>query len=212
MNMSALPHWRIGITQRHLPETQEVFARDALDTAWSNWFIRYWPAARFLSIPNFSHTEQAIRYFEQWGLNALILSGGEDLGSSPVRDAIEATLLAYARNHKLPVLGVCRGMQMLHAWSGGVLVQQPGHVGAPHGLICGTHRTTVNSWHRFVVPQPQPDWHSLAVCDDGSIEAMQHASLPWLGLMWHPERVEGVPDPMWQWLTEVFSPPQKPYA
>jgi len=196
---------RIGITQRRVPAGVHVLTRDALDAAWSGWFTDHLPAANFLAIPNFARPESALRYVQDWGVNALVLSGGEDIGSSPVRDAVEADLLNHAREHRLPVLGVCRGTQMLQTHAGGALALRPGHVGTPHRVTCGEQVVTVNSWHRFVITSLQRGWHSLAVSEDGSIEAMRHCSLPWLGLMWHPERDQGNPTPMWQWIAAMLS-------
>ena len=196
---------RIGITQRRVPASAHAMERDALDAAWSGWFTDHWPAANFLTIPNFPRPELALRHVQDWGVNALVLSGGEDIGSSPARDAVESALLDYACQHRLPVLGVCRGMQLLHTQAGGVLTPQPGHVGTPHRVSCGQQAMTVNSWHRFGITSLQPGWHALAVSENGGIEAMQHASLPWLGLMWHPERAQGNPAPMWRWIAAMFA-------
>ncbi|MFS8085487.1 MAG: gamma-glutamyl-gamma-aminobutyrate hydrolase family protein, partial [Acidobacteriota bacterium] len=205
LNASSPTCLRIGITQRRLPAGTASNERDALDAAWNDWFADHWPAASFLAIPNFSQPERAQRYIHCWGLNGLILAGGEDVGSSPVRDAMEMGLLDHARVSHLPILGICRGMQALHAHSGGTLVKQAGHVGKPHAVVGDRQSMMVNSWHSFAITSLQPGWRALAVANDGSIEAMQHVSLPWLGLMWHPERPAGDPEPMKRWIADLFS-------
>ena len=45
-----------------------------------------------------------------------------------------------------------------------------------------------------------PGWTALAHAPDGHVEAMQHMHLPWLGMMWHPERPQGDVDAMWCWI------------
>lgn len=192
---------RIGITQRRIPASAHHPARDALDAAWSDWFCERWPRCRFLAVPNFADPSRAVRHVQEWGIDLLLFSGGEDVGTSPLRDAVEHALLAYARSAHLPVVGVCRGMQLLHVAAGGRLVRQPGHVAALHTVRCGVHEPVpLNSWHHWVPSGLMPGWTALAHAPDGNVEAMQHMHLPWLGMMWHPERPQGDVDAMWCWI------------
>lgn len=192
---------RIGITQRCIPASAHHSARDALDAAWSDWFSERWPRCRFLAVPNFADPSRAVRHVQEWGIDLLLFSGGEDVGTSPLRDAVEHALLVYARSVRLPVIGVCRGMQLLHVAAGGRLVRQPGHVAALHPVRCGVPASVLlNSWHHWVPSGLMPHWKALAHAPDGSLEAMQHLHLPWLGMMWHPERPHGDLDAMWSWI------------
>ena len=134
----------------------------------------------------------------------LFLSGGEDVGSSARRDAIEAALIDEARASILPVVGICRGMQLLHSLSGGALELRSEHAGAPHAIVIDGQPVIVNSWHRLVITQTMPEWETLAVAADGSIEAMRHCTLPWLAMMWHPERSDGNPIAMAAWMAQVL--------
>ncbi len=192
----------IGVTQRHLPASNHQFARDALDTDWYDWFASHWPRCRFIAIPNFTDPSRAVHYAQEWDIDLLILSGGEDVASSPVRDAVEHALLVHARSVGWPVIGVCRGMQFLHLADGGTLVRQPGHVGMLHTILCGSETITLNSWHHWAVADLMPQWQALAKAEDGSVEAMKHLHLPWLGLMWHPERPQGDLGAMWSWIED----------
>lgn len=103
----------------------------------------------------------------------------------------------------MPVIGVCRGMQLLHARSGGLLLEDAGHVGHQHSVALATEVVRVNSWHRWVIKELAPGWQALATAHDGSIEAMQHERLPWLATMWHPERTDGQADMVWQWIDNL---------
>ena len=118
---------------------------------------------------------------------AVVLSGGNDIGQCAERDDTELALLAYAQERQLPVLGICRGMQMLAHWSGVGLQPVEGHVRTRHCLV-GEIVGEVNSFHGFALATCPVDFEVLARSNDGEIEAIRHQSLPWEGWMWHPER------------------------
>jgi N5-(cytidine 5'-diphosphoramidyl)-L-glutamine hydrolase len=118
---------------------------------------------------------------------AIVLSGGNDIGQCPARDTTEGRLLDHARTCRLPVLGLCRGMQMIAHWAGGRLKPVEGHVRTRHRLS-GQIVAEVNSYHRFALATCPEAFEVLARSEDGEIEAIRHLSLPWEGWMWHPER------------------------
>ena len=124
--------------------------------------------------------------------NALLFSGGNDIGSYPERDATEHYLLNWAKDQRIPVLGICRGMQMMAIWSKGKLVKVNNHVNTRHQLkICDSDKiwpSEVNSYHEWGLIDCPPDFEIKAHTDDGVIEAIQHKELLWEGWMWHPER------------------------
>ena len=60
-------------------------------------------------------------------LDGFIFSGGNDIGEMDLRDKSEHTL-NYAEKNKMPVLGICRGMQLMAVWAGADLIKVQGHV------------------------------------------------------------------------------------
>ena len=119
--------------------------------------------------------------------SAIVLSGGNDIGLFSLRDKTEYLILDYALEKKIPVLGICRGMQIMSRWAGTKLKRVEGHIRKRHNLK-GTIRSEVNSYHTFSIAECPKGFEILALSEDGEIEAIRHSSLPWEGWMWHPER------------------------
>jgi putative glutamine amidotransferase len=158
-------------------------------------------------------------------VDGLILAGGGDIAPAiyhalphPANDTIDherdATELALARlalRTTLPVLGICRGAQVLGVAGGSPLVQHipdaygdavahradpPGPIEhhieiEPHSHlahILGATSLPVQSWHHQAVQSAPPGWRSVAFAADGVIEAIEHQHHPWMvGVQWHPE-------------------------
>ena len=118
---------------------------------------------------------------------AIVLSGGNDIGQSAARDFTENWLLDRASETILPVLAICRGMQMMAHWANVELRPVAGHVKRRHRLS-GQITDTVNSYHDYALENCPQNFDVLASSEDGVIEAIRHQSLPWEGWMWHPER------------------------
>jgi len=158
-------------------------------------------------------------------LSALVLSGGGDVdpihyggvrheavyGVSEERDRFELALARAALERRLPILCVCRGMQLLNVALGGNLVEHiPDHYGdeiqhrhqehmpCTHAVrveaksrlaeILGTTDLDVRSWHHQSVGKLGTGLRAVAWSPDGVIEAIEsndHAFL--VGVQWHPE-------------------------
>lgn len=176
-----------------------------------------------------SHTPAQIEAILQ-ACSGLVLSGGEDVDPGrygeeavpelePVslpRDAMEWRALDVALDLGFPILGICRGMQVLNVYFGGTLYQdlptqrgeQVRHVqDAPWGqhqhdvkCVLGSrlHEALgdcvplhINSFHHQAVKDLAPPMQCTAQADDGLIEGIEHEDHPWLmGVQWHPERHE----------------------
>ena len=176
----------VGVTQR-VEVSEHGERRDALDQAWAPLLL----GAGFAPVVLPNRGEPAAALIERFGLAALLHTGGNDLGTAPERDALEGALLDEARARRLPVLGVCRGLQMINAHLGGELARVDGHVAAPHAVLAGGEPyAEVNSFHGWGIGPAglAGGLEPLLHAPDGSVEAASHRELPWTGVMWHPER------------------------
>jgi putative glutamine amidotransferase len=181
----------VGVTQdvHHFKDRGET--RDTLDQRVCKWITEL----GFMSspIPNkMGNSELSDNVFlhnwlEKLNPKAFVLTGGSDIGLAPDRDRTELYVLNYAQERDLPVLGICRGMQLMGISAGVTLKAIDGHVGTRHKLR-GKISTEVNSFHKFSLKRCPDDYEVLAKSEDNEIEAISHLSLPWEGWMWHPER------------------------
>jgi putative glutamine amidotransferase len=158
-------------------------------------------------------------------VDGVILTGGEDVGPSnyrqqehpklgrvvPERDAYELALARVAVAAGIPVLAICRGIQLLNVAMGGTLVQHleptPELRHSPedvyitpngHGVeirdeilaaLIGSDRAEVNSYHHQAVLEPGRGLR-VAACAGDVIEAVVGTDAPVLGVQWHPEMMD----------------------
>lgn len=124
------------------------------------------------------------------------------------RDQLEFELLHQAIDHQLPVLGICRGSQLINVFFGGSLHQDIGHFYVEQPIlqtllpkstvliepssqlhsIFGHKYLRVNSLHHQAVKSLGKDLQISAIEPNGVIEAIEHTKLPFVvGVQWHPE-------------------------
>ncbi|HZG14335.1 MAG TPA: gamma-glutamyl-gamma-aminobutyrate hydrolase family protein [Candidatus Bathyarchaeia archaeon] len=159
-------------------------------------------------------------------LDGIILTGGEDpaphlYGEQPLpglgevvyeRDLAEITLIQLAVERKKPILGICRGMQILNVALGGTLYQDiPSQITGAYqhaqrgsrqygahtirlepGFVAEALQKTevlVNSSHHQSVKDAAPGFRVTARSGDGVIEAIESENRLFIGVQWHPERM-----------------------
>lgn len=165
--------------------------------------------------------------------DGLLLTGGVDISpaaygeqphpdlnaTTPDRDAHELALLAEAKRRGIPVLAICRGIQLVNVAYGGTLYQDiPAQV--PHAIQHAqrsarhlpSHDVTVADWsrlyglvgeriavtsfHHQAVKELGGNLDVVATAPDGIIEAVEATDHPWLlAVQWHPEMSHGADGP-----------------
>ena len=197
-------------------------------------------------IPSYDDDKALISLLDT--LDGIVLSGGADidpdyLGEEPLdcisvnprRDRQELTLVRLAVDRQIPLLGICRGIQVLTAALGGKLYQD---IKSQHDKPCIEHSQTiarglpshevklekdsllygffgketlaVNSFHHQAVKEVPVGFRVTASAPDGIIEGMESTTFrPILGVQWHPECFLLENDrtmlPIFEWLVEQAS-------
>lgn len=162
------------------------------------------------------------------GLDGIIFSGGGDLDplflcEEPIpelgevdtyRDTYDLILLRLAFNYQVPVMGICRGHQLINLAFGGSLYQdiysqfsssalqhsqsEPRNQATHYvtfldtpsklsGMFSDKTRLEVNSFHHQAIKDIAPEFVATAISPDGINEAMEHQEYPIFSVQWHPE-------------------------
>ncbi len=188
---------RIAITQRVELIQSHSERRDALDQRWVI-FLQKLDFLPILLPNNISYIQNLIT--DDY-IDGILLTGGNSLvkygGDAPERDDIEKLLIDFAYLKNVPLLGVCRGMQMIQDYFNNPLFQVAGHVARRHSLIVDQghklsniiHRyKNVNSFHEYGTYKVEGDLLKVAHSQDGVVMAIEHKEKNIFGVMWHSER------------------------
>jgi gamma-glutamyl-gamma-aminobutyrate hydrolase PuuD len=141
----------------------------------------------------------------------LILCGGADIGKNLVRDSLEFAWIESALIHKQPIIGVCRGMQILNVWFGGKVENLPEPLVEIHRLdefeddADHTERVSqfhlvknsvggllnVNSRHHQYCSEVADNFNVIyRSLENGLPEAIMDIKRQIYAVQWHPERGE----------------------
>ena len=149
-------------------------------------------------------------------VDGVVLAGGDDIGEDPARDEAEIALVNAARSLGTPMLGVCRGLQLLTVADGGSVLADLGleHVRpdvghpvttAPASLVAALlgNYPTVSSLHHQAPDRLGTGWQATASAEDGVVEAAEWVGSDWpaLGVQWHPE-LDVTGPALFRWLLE----------
>lgn len=151
--------------------------------------------------------------------DGLILPGGGDIDPrlfgqlnkgtrffDPMLDRLQLAILNAFILDKKPVLGICKGMQIINIYFGGDMIQhlenskEHEYIGKDqlHETVAGKgsfleklygEQFVVNSAHHQGVDSPGRGIEYIQFAPDGVVEGLKHSYLPVLGVQWHPERL-----------------------
>ena len=186
------------------------------------------PTNRPQAVSNYLHAltmtgalGEAGREFSPDQYDGLLLPGGCDVnparyGKEPIpqeitdddQDALQFDVLARFLGAEKPVLGICRGHQLLNVAFGGTLIQDLPGAEKHRSLLSGEDNVhsvraerdsflyriygsgfRVNSSHHQGIDLPGKGLRAVLHTEDGVTEAVEHDSLPVWGVQWHPERM-----------------------
>lgn len=152
---------------------------------------RFVQACGYLPLPICNTPDYIDEYLEILKPDGFLLTGGNDLmqygGNAPERDKLEYLLVEKALQNNIPLLGFCRGMQIIAVYFGAKLMRVSNHVSTRH-VLTGSFDRAVNSYHNYGIYELPETLESLAQSTDGVIEALRHREKAIAGIMWHPER------------------------
>ena len=132
-------------------------------------------------------------YLKDFNIDGIVLTGGSSIGKFILRDKNEAKLISLSIKKKIPLIGICRGMQVINKYFNGELIKIKGHVKTRNvdKSLTLKNNATVNSFHNYKIRLEKMHKNLIPIykCKkDGSVESFLHKTESILGIMWHPER------------------------
>jgi len=186
----------IGISLRITNAANYPEVRDSLSHDW----IQFLDKLDLIPILIPNTISNVTEFLQNTNISGVILSGGDNIGDNAFRDKTEIEIINYSISHVKPIIGICRGMQVINSFFGGKInvTDNLEHVNKQHKIelreqdFFGDRKSiTVNSYHKNMIDRKSlgkdliPFANSLI---DDTIEGFIHKELPITGVMWHPER------------------------
>ena len=167
---------------------------DFIDHYWLNYFEK--TNINYCLIPN--KKKSSVKLLNK--IDLLIIPGGNDvsniLKTSRMRNNIENKLINICLKKNIPILGVCRGAQLINKNFGGKITKIKGHMRTRHNIfftkntIIKKKILNVNSFHNYGIKNEHlsKKLKILANDKDKNIEMFISENKKIIGTMWHPER------------------------
>ena len=189
----------IAVTSRITYEKNYHEIRDAISHDLSFFFANQ--KFFFTIIPNVNIKPEI--FFKNIPFDILILSGGDDVNlnnkNKNSRENTETNYLSFCIKNKIPVIGICRGMQFVNSYFGGKtsVDKDTTHLDKYHIVssikkydFLPSQTFIVNSYHNNIININDLSSSLVPTCfaKDKTIESFVHKKYPILGIMWHPER------------------------
>ena len=189
---------KIGVSLRIVNAQNYEEERDALSHDWTSLL----EDLGFISVHIPNTLKNLESFLDEMNLDGIVLSGGDNIGENKKRDETENKILNYALERKIPIIGICRGMQLINKYFGGKLSIDNStiHLAEKHNVdithenfrtLFSSESFPVNTYHQNMI-QVEGMGNGLKPFaifgKDGSIEGFFHEEFYIIGVMWHPER------------------------
>ena len=169
---------------------------DFIDHYWINFFEK--KRHDFYVIPNSLKSLNLTLKIKK-KIDLIIIPGGNDLFKNDkltkVRLKVEKELIKYSLKKNIPLLGVCRGMQVINYFFGGKIIRVKNHMNTIHKIFFKNNffekkTIRVNSFHNYGILKKNlsKKLKILALDKEGNIEMFEGKNKKIIGVMWHPER------------------------
>jgi len=189
---------KILVTQIISENSEYYELRQSLDINWAS-FLK---TVGVIPIP-ISYNFNLLDYFQNLEIEGILLTGGNSLSDlsgcslSQTRDNFELSLIEESISRKIPLIGVCRGMQIIAKYFNLDIGMIKGHVATNHQITFedqgryfkGYKKIKfVNSFHKYAIKTDNRELTITSRSNDNSIESFEHKIDNIIGIMWHPER------------------------
>ncbi len=206
---------RIGITQSLIKNKAYHEIRGSLDINYNRLILQ----CGFIPII-LPYDIDFENYFNLFKIDGVLLTGGNDLSVcrsnelSIARDNYEKKLLQFCIKNEIPVLGICRGMQIIADLFNSTFKTVKNEVNKRGSLIINpisrfyhdlNKIDEVNSYHNFSINKLSDDLIISATNKKGVIKAIEHKKKSIFGQMWHPERENPFSKPQLLLIQEFFN-------
>lgn len=182
---------------------------DILEDDYINHFSKW---ENFNLFPLSNSSKNIPQFINNNSITHIILSGGNNVSPKLYnsqkkvddtfieRDLLELELLDIAMKLKIPVLGICKGMQLINTFFGGSLeklkknIHNPGknhkiEISKNYQKNYSKKEFIVNSFHNYAVYKNTLGKNlNIVASNNNIVEILRHDSFPIVGVQWHPER------------------------
>ena len=182
---------KIAITQRidYLRKRNEY--RDSIDHELVKLILSIGHKPLLISNLLYDDKKKTInKWLDDFKPEGIIFSGGNDFGEFIIRDKTEEFLYYWALKKRIPILGICRGMQLIGLLNGTKLKKIKNHINLNHIIVNQSNKKEYlkNSFHAYSLENCPKDFKITFLSKDGEIEGIVHKKENITGIMWHPER------------------------
>ena len=138
------------------------------------------------------NNKKLIRYLKEIKPNGLLLTGGEDFPKNKLRYKLEKFLFDFFIKNKMPVFGICRGMQMIGVLNKVNLKRTKLKVRKKYSLKKGKYKVSARCYFRWELDNIPKNYEKTFSSHNGSIWGIKHKNLRCEGVMFHPERENSI--------------------